>query len=394
MKIGFFHDVKIIEDEYKRMYSTDFGYEVWERYLEHFSQVVVCTRKEDKKLDYKKYKLSSGDNVEFKLNEYYKSPHQFFLERKKISMPIKEIVREVDACIIRLPSIIGILAAKECIQQRKPWAVEVVGCCWDSYWNYGSISGKILAPLMYLQNKYYIRKSSHVIYVSKRFLQNRYPNKNYNVGISDVNIKNTSETVCVKRINKIKKRTENDVYTLGLVGSLNVNYKGHKSAIKVIKRLTQKGFNVKLKCLGGGDSTRWEKLCKNLGVNGKVEFCGTLPSGNQVLEWLDEIDLFIMPSLQEGLPRSMVEAMSRGCNVIGARTGGIPELIASEYIFSPKNISDIEQKVINFIQNKDESIRQSMSNFEKAKEFDNKVIMEGRKEFYKKYKEDSMQNII
>ena len=45
----------------------------------------------------------------------------------------------------------------------------------------------------------------------------------------------------------------------------------------------------------------------------------------------DNIDVFIMPSLQEGLPRSMVEAMSRGCNVIGSRVGGIPELLDDNF---------------------------------------------------------------
>ena len=45
---------------------------------------------------------------------------------------------------------------------------------------------------------------------------------------------------------------------------------------------------------------------------------------------LDTCDIYVQPSLQEGLPRALIEAMSRGCPCIGARTAGIPELLPEE----------------------------------------------------------------
>lgn len=49
---------------------------------------------------------------------------------------------------------------------------------------------------------------------------------------------------------------------------------------------------------------------------------------------LDTCDIYVQPSLQEGLPRALIEAMSRGCPCIGARTAGIPELLPEECLTS------------------------------------------------------------
>lgn len=390
MKVSFFHDVRLIEGRSDKVYSVDFGYEVWERYLSVFDEITVCTRVDDNEyIDISKYKLSSGNNVKFKLNRQYKSPIQLFTQKNKITKTIKEVVAESEACIIRLPSVIGVLAAEECIKQNKPWAAEVVCCCWDSLWNYGNIQGKLLAPIMYLLSRHYIKQASHVIYVSKEFLQKRYPNNNITKSASDVNIDDVKEEVLINRIEKIKNRDTNTKtpIILGLIGSLNVNYKGHKTAIKAIKELKENGYNVVLKCLGGGSPDRWIELCKKLGVENNVEFCGTLPSGEPVLKWIDNIDIFIMPSLQEGLPRSMVEAMSRGCNIIGTKTGGIPELIESDFIVNKNDYRGIAKIVRMIIYDKEASIKQANRNFIESKKYIKYKVDEQRLEFLNDFKE-------
>lgn len=389
MKAAFFHDVKIIKGRDGKMYSVDFGYEVWERYLNVFDEVTVCTREESQdNIDLSKYKISSGKNVKFRLNKEYKTPLQFFTSRKKINKPIKQLVNDSQVCIVRLPSVIGVLAARECIKQNKPWAVEVVGCCWDSLWNYGNLKGKLFAPIMFLLNRYYISKANHVIYVSKEFLQKRYPAKGVVASASDVNIESIDEAILNKKIKLKQHKSSHDVTTLGLIGSLNVEYKGHRTAIMAVKELKDKGYNVKLRCLGGGDKTKWQLLSKELGVEDIVEFCGTLPSGDPVLEWLDDTDIFVMPSLQEGLPRSMVEAMSRGCNIIGARTGGIPELIQDEFIFSPKKYEEMANLIIKLIKDKDLAIEQSRRNFEEAKQYRKEKIEMDRLQFWNVFAND------
>ncbi|XTR37218.1 glycosyltransferase [Paraclostridium tenue] len=387
MKVAFFHDTKLIEGSDNSVYSSSFGYDLWKRYLNIFDNLIVCTRKSDQEIeDSSSYKISSGNNVEFKLNYRYKNPMQFFVDRKNINITIKQVVEEVDACIVRLPSIIGLLAVKECIKQNKPWVIEVVGCWRDTLWNYGNIKGKVLAPIMYLINKKYIKKSNYALYVSKQFLQERYPCNGVTQSISDVNINNIENNLIKRRSKRIISINMNEPIFIGMIGSLNVEYKGHRTALKSIRELKKSGYNVHLRCLGGGDKLKWEQICKDLKIEDRVEFCGVLPSGKPVLEWLDNIDIFIMPSLTEGLPRALIEAMSRGCNVIGSNVGGIPELVDDEYLIRPKDYKMMANLIIKFIDNNSIMLDQSIQNFEEAKKYTQERIDEKRNSFLKEFK--------
>ena len=60
---------------------------------------------------------------------------------------------------------------------------------------------------------------------------------------------------------------------------------------------------------------------------------------------LTDSDIYIQPSLQEGLPRAVVEAMSTALPCIGFNTGGIPELLEPEYIVKLKNVDGIVQRI-------------------------------------------------
>ena len=91
---------------------------------------------------------------------------------------------------------------------------------------------------------------------------------------------------------------------------------------------------------------------KNFGVENQVFFDGTLPGGQPVYDWLDDLDLYLIPSLQEGLPRALVEAMSRGCPAIGAKTGGIPELLGKDCIYGRKNYKKLAKKIKMILYNK------------------------------------------
>ena len=64
-------------------------------------------------------------------------------------------------------------------------------------------------------------------------------------------------------------------------------------------------------------------------------FNGVLPSGQPVLNWLDDIDIYVQPSFQEGLPRALVEAMSGGRPAFASTTGGIPELLPADCLHCP-----------------------------------------------------------
>ncbi|WP_191907340.1 glycosyltransferase family 4 protein [Vibrio diabolicus] len=85
--------------------------------------------------------------------------------------------------------------------------------------------------------------------------------------------------------------------------------------------------------MGKGDPSRFDGLAKKHGVD--VSFDGFISEKNKILDWLDDIDIYIQPSFQEGLPRATIEAMSRGCIVASSNAGGLNELTLEQFIHSP-----------------------------------------------------------
>jgi glycosyltransferase involved in cell wall biosynthesis len=69
-----------------------------------------------------------------------------------------------------------------------------------------------------------------------------------------------------------------------------------------------------------------ERLAQSLSLDGTARFCGSRPRG-EVVEMLSEADIFVLCSLWEGLPGSVLEAMSAGVAVVGTDVNGTRELI-------------------------------------------------------------------
>ena len=101
---------------------------------------------------------------------------------------------------------------------------------------------------------------------------------------------------------------------------------------------------------------------------------------NTMFPFLDEMDLYIQPSLQEGLPRAVMEAMSRGLPALGARTGGIPELLGAEYIFPRKGVDAIARLLPSITP--EEMERMATRNFERAKDYQKETLDKRRFELY------------
>ena len=291
MKAVFFHDVRLKKND--NIYYTSGGLtnNYLQKYLKFFSDITLCVREEIiEKQDIKKLSKVSGKNINVDSMKRIRIFSLFFgKDRKKI----KENIEKNDFAIIRLPSFIGIAACREINKSQKSYLIEMVACPFDAFWNHGNIAGKIVAPIMYLLNKHYIKKAQNVIYVSNTFLQKRYPNNHNNIGCSDVNINEMPNDVLQQRINKIENKKEKETVKIGLIGSLNVKYKGHELAIKAISNLKDK-YNIELHFLGAGNKENWLNTIKKYRVANNVYFDGTLPSGQEVYNWLDKMDIYII----------------------------------------------------------------------------------------------------
>lgn len=69
-------------------------------------------------------------------------------------------------------------------------------------------------------------------------------------------------------------------------------------------------------------------------------------------DFFNASDVLILPSKNEGLPLTVVEGLASGCNVVGTRVGGIPEVIGEENsisLASPDFVEVFADKVVEYL---------------------------------------------
>jgi glycosyltransferase involved in cell wall biosynthesis len=97
---------------------------------------------------------------------------------------------------------------------------------------------------------------------------------------------------------------------------------------------------IRLLIVGSGEER--ERLGATANALGLGSDCIFLPSSTKVQEVLRAIDIFVHPSLTEGLPNGVMEAMACGCAVLANRVGGCPELIVDQQTGLLAEPGDIE----------------------------------------------------
>lgn len=382
MRALFVFDTVLQIDENNNYWGQTLTYDFFkERYLPMFDEMIISTRVKNKdKNNNDGYKITNGENVTVLPIKCYIDIPDAIKNKNKIVSEIDKIVENVDCLIVRMPSVLGMFAIQSAKKYNKKVIVEMVACAWDGYMNHARIGGKILAPIMYLLTRKNIKKSQNVIYVTSEFLQRRYPNSHNNIGCSDVVIEEVNEEYIIKK-KEYLKNVDCRKLKIVTVASVQLKYKGQEYVMKAISRLKKGGYDLQYFLIGGGDNTRLKKIAKKYDVEKNIKFMGSFPH-NEIFSLLSEMDLYIQPSLQEGLPRAMIEAMSVGMPIIGSNVGGIPELIDKSCIFKKKNVKEI----VSMIKRIDNNFltTQSQKNYFNSQKFSRANLNVKRKEFYKK----------
>ena len=355
---------------------------VWERYLKHFKELIIVGQLDvntDSEL-IKKLTLSSHSNVSFILDNAQNR------SLKKKYKEIRRILKHIAyADFIMIRSYFSVLLWSFIIKlKRKPYLLEIVACPWDSLYYSGSFKKKLLAPIAVILTKIATKIANNISYVTNKFLQRRYPPSKHArvLSCSNVEIKFMEESTLNSRKKKILSTQMKDVIVFGLIGSLSTRYKGVQTVFEAISILNkQEETNIQFKILGPGNTMPWMQEAKKMNVSNFIQFDGTLPSGQKVYDWLDEVDIYLQPSFQEGLPRALIEAMSRGLPAIGSSCGGIPELLCKECIIEPGDSHALANLMLKLASSKDTQLILSNHNWHIAKSFKKDILDKRREDF-------------
>ena len=142
---------------------------------------------------------------------------------------------------------------------------------------------------------------------------------------------------------------------IGMIGRLSP-VKGQKILIKAAKVLSKDFPSVRILLVGDGpDKARIERLSSDLGIRGNIVFAGSLQDTAKALK---AIDVFVMPSIKEGLGLSLAEAMAAGRPCVASGTGGIGALIedgVTGVLFKTGDPGDLAKAVKYVLDNKDKA---------------------------------------
>lgn len=388
MKLIWAHDHYFIFDTLTKEYYSEieFGYDIWERYLYSFDNILVIARvieREVTEAEKRKFNLSSGKKVEFLHLPNINNIEQKIKKSLFVKKEIMQAVKNADAIVSRLPSQIGMMVLDSAEKHGKPSAIELVGCPDEALGNLKNFKAKLYRPYMVKKTKKLVEKSPYTLYVTKKYLQKKYPSFGKTIACSNVVLeKNNYEKVEFQRIN------EKNIVKIGLIGYLS-EYKGIDTAFNICMQLDKSDIKFKLEILGGGNREKWVEKAKNSGIDlSKVKFL-TLPRGEAVLNWLKNIDIYIQPSRTEGLPRGLIEAMSVGRIAVGSNVGGIPELLSRENVFDKEDYYSMSERIIEIVRDLELQREISLKNIEVANEYSFSNLDTKRKEFWKNFHDEA-----
>jgi glycosyltransferase involved in cell wall biosynthesis len=136
--------------------------------------------------------------------------------------------------------------------------------------------------------------------------------------------------------------------------------KGTYDLLTAFERLSPENPRVRLVLGGDGDVDRVRELVRKNGLESKVDVLGWV-SGEEKINVFRKADVYVLPSYNEGLPGSVLEAMAAGVAIVSTTVGGIPELVDENrngYLITPGDTETLYTRLSAL--SRDEELRTRM----------------------------------
>jgi glycosyltransferase involved in cell wall biosynthesis len=136
---------------------------------------------------------------------------------------------------------------------------------------------------------------------------------------------------------------------IGTIGSLVIE-KGHIYLLEAARQILDVVKDLKFLIIGDGPLRKaLEEKSEELGIKKDIIFMG---QRKDIPELLMAMDVFVLPSIKEGLPIALLEAMASKRPVIATRIGAIPNVIENEDIgvlVEPEDITGLRDAIMNLL---------------------------------------------
>jgi len=285
------------------------------------------------------------------------------------------------AIIYRVPSVLAFLYQVFATNRSLSYGAEVVGDPSDTFSENASSSvlRRFIRTAFIHMLKWQSKNACVISYVTESSLQKRYP-----PAATALHTHYSSIQLNDDDYHKKNTYTLNNKLKILCIGNLSQPYKGCDFMLNTIAELHSNGQNIELSWIGGGELLNDMKmLAQSLNISKQVKFIGNLSERSQISAMLDNTDIFVLASRQEGLPRVVIEAMARSVVCIATNVGGVTELLDSEHIIERDNINQLSKKIVYFTQLSDEQrLKIAQKNYLKATQYQDTLLAERRIKMY------------
>jgi len=161
--------------------------------------------------------------------------------------------------------------------------------------------------------------------------------------------------------------------------------KGVQYLLKAMKIVSKVLPEAKLILVGDGEEREnLESLTNTLGLSDRVDFVGRI-SHEEIPDYLYQADIFVLPSLSEGFPLVILEAMACGLPIVATRVGGVPDIIedgVNGYLVESGDFQEMAKKIIFILENEPLKLLISKNNRIKVQEFEWKNVINQLEQIY------------
>ena len=185
---------------------------------------------------------------------------------------------------------------------------------------------------------------------------------------------------------------ETPASVIGAIGRLD-RVKGVEYLLRAAAKVILKTPDAAFLIVGDGSQREaMEQLARSLGISHRVVFTG---QRDDVPELLAVMDVLVLPSLYEGLPNAVLEAMAAGKPVIATRVGGTPEVVEDEVtglLVPPRDPEALAQAIIALLQDRERAKAMGRAGRERVeKHFSVERMVQQTEDLYKELVRERMR---
>jgi glycosyltransferase involved in cell wall biosynthesis len=375
-KVLFVHDLVFKQDKQGAVFG---GSGLDEKYFDRF----FCSKYDEVTILSRVQNIRGSEKERFK-NKNIKVTNIMGKNYLSILNPIfyfrlMKYIKQSNLVVISIPSVTGAVVALFCNVFLKPYAVEVAG---DGDAFLTKKGGRIFSIYLNFMMPFYIKNAQGAAYVTK-YLAAKFPNEKKNLVSSNVNIEDIHT-----RLNLSKSLCEKDQVKIGFVGGLNKR-KGVDTLIRSAQQLiVEKGYTNLFFCLVGAHADfDIENLLSKCNIK-EYFFLHGLKSKKDVFRLMQTFDLYVQPSLSEGLPRATIEAMSFGLPVVATQLPGFEEILEKEDLVRPGDVKAFVIAIETLLLSKDIFNKKSCKNLAVSSSFLYEKLHKKRCKYYRSFTKD------